>query len=167
LSVPGIQLDLPAGWSWPPGGYEMALIGALDQVGDPYAGVYNMLLHPLSSARGQHRFHVASTGIVADAGIDVLTSGIQESTPQLEADRERAMLEGRGYVVAQSSVKLQTGRAIVLDWDVTYDGPDLHYRAYILKVGDSVRRIDFATPGAPSDALAAQFLDIVRSVRAG
>jgi len=167
LSVPGVQLDLPAGWSWPPGGYETALIGALDQIGDPYAGVYNMLLHPVSSARGPHRFHVASFGIVADAGMHVLTSGIQESTPQLEADRVRATLEGAGYVVARSSVKLATGRAIVLDWDVAYNGPDLHYRAYVLEVGGAVQRIDFATVGPPSKPLATLFLDIVRSARSG
>jgi hypothetical protein len=166
LSVPGIELDLPAGWSWPPSGSTMVIIGAVDQIGDPYAGVYNMLLRPVTSAAGPVRFHSPGVGATPDAGMHVLTSGIHESTAPLEADRVRAVLEGQGYVVARSSVKLPTGRAIVLDWDVAYDGPDLHYRAYFLMVGGAVRRIDFATPGAPpSDALAAQLLDIVGSAR--
>jgi len=168
LSVPGIALDLPAGWSWPPSGSTILFIGVLDEIGDPYAGVYNMLLRPVTSASGPHRFHSPAFGATPDAGMHVLTAGIQESTAPLEADRVRAVLEGAGYVVARSSVKLATGGAIVLDWDVTYNGPDLHYRAYFLMVGGAVRRIDFATPGAPpGEALATQLLDIVRSVRAG
>ena len=168
LALPGIELDLPAGWYASPGGYGLAIMSTLDEMGDPYAGVYNMILRPVTSARGAFRFHSPSCGDTADAGMHVLTSGIQESTAPLEADRVRAVLEGAGYVVARSSVKVPTGRAIVLDWDVAYNGPDLHYRAYFLKVGGAVQRIDFATPGAaPSDGLATQLLEIVRSLRAG
>jgi hypothetical protein len=167
LSLPSIELDLPAGWSFTPGGYGMVIIGALDQIGDPYAGVYNMILRPVTSAPGTFRFHIPELGAMPDAGMHVPTAGIQESTPALEADRVRAVLEGQGYVVARSSVQLPNGRAIVLDWDVAYDGPDLHYRAYFLKVGGAVQRVDFATAGVPDDALAAQLLDIARSARAG
>jgi hypothetical protein len=167
LSLPGIELDLPAGWFRLSGNEALAIIGALDEIGDPYAGVFNMILRPLSLDDGPFRYHSAELEPQADAGMRFLTSGIQESTAPLEADRVRAVLEGAGYIVARSSVKLATGRAIVLDWDVAYNGPDLHYRAYFLKVGGAVRRIDFATPGQPTEALARQFLDIVRSVRAG
>jgi hypothetical protein len=168
MSFRGIALDLPAGWSWPPSGSTMAIIAAIDQIGDPYAGVYNMLLRPVTSASGAYRFHSLELAATPDAAMHVLPAGSQESTAPLEADRVRAVLEGAGYVVARSSVTLPTGRAFVLDWDVAYNGPDLHYRAYFLMVGGAVRRIDFATPGAPpGDALATRLLDIVRSVRAG
>ena len=167
MSLQGILLDLPAGWYSLSGQEALGIIGALDEIGDPYAGVFNMILRPLSLDAGPFRYHSSGVEPQADAGMRFMTSGIQESTAPLEADRVRAVLEGAGYVVARSSVKLATGRAIVLEWDVAYNGPDLHYRAYFLKVGGAVRRIDIATPWPPSQALARQFLDIVRSVRPG
>jgi hypothetical protein len=164
-TLPGIALDLPPGWSDAPRGVELAVIGALDQIGDPYAGVWNMVLHPIGPRQGPMRFHSSESAVMADAGINVHTSGIQEQTPALEADRLQASLKGLGYTVGRTTVKVQAGQAVVLDWDVQYNGPAVHYRAYIFKLGGSVQRIDFATLGAPGRALAQQLLEIVRSAR--
>jgi hypothetical protein len=163
-TISGMTLDLPAGWFNPPSGEALAIMGALDEIGDPYLGVFHMIMRA-GGSQGLMRFHSVESAVMADAGIHVLTSGIEEPTPALEADRVAAILEGQGYAVGRNTVKLHVGRAVVLDWDVQYNGPDVHYRAYLFMLGDSVQRIEFATLGAPSHALAGQLLEIVRSAR--
>ena len=165
-SIAGVGFDLPAGWSDPPSGEYLAIRGALDQLGDPYAGIFNLVFDAGRARTVRFLFHVTAIGSDPDAGIRVWTSGSQGTTPALEADRVSSILERQGSPATRTTVKLPIGRAVVLDWDVVYRGPDLHYRAYLVPVSGSVIRVDFATVGLPSHDLAAEFLRIMRSLRA-
>ena len=67
--------------------------------------------------------------------------------------------------MTRGTVTVPLGRAVVLEWDQSFNGPRLRLRSVFVASGGSDIRIDLGTLGAPKDAIAAEFLAIVRSAR--
>jgi hypothetical protein len=158
-----MTLDLPEGWGDAPGSFALALMTVLDKRHDPDAGVFAMIIHGGPVARaGSFVFHVDEGATLgSDAGIRVLL--LTSASAATAADEVQAALQDGAYTVKRSTVTVPLGRAVVLEWDQAFNGPPLHFRAVFVASGGSVMRIDLGTLGAPKDAVATEFLAIVRS----
>jgi len=160
----GVALDLPEGWFDPPGAEWLALLGALDQLHDPDAGVFNLIFDAGPRTTSDFVFHSAALGRISDIGLGL--QAIDPPTPigDVATDIE-TRLEAAGYRVSRTRADADGRRVVQLDWERAFNGPVMHFRIFVIRVADAVARVDFCTTGDPTEEQAAGFLDIVRSAR--
>jgi hypothetical protein len=163
-STAGITLDLPEGWSDPPGGYGLVIIAALDQIGDPPAGLYSMMLSGQSTASGAFVFRQAR-GARANAGLRVLSIAANGRSLREIVDERAAAIAGETVTVTRSRVRLAFGVVPFLEWDQPIRWGSLHMRAYFFGLGTRVVRVDVGTGNVPARSLKAELRRILESVR--
>jgi len=158
-------MDLPRGWSSPPGGYTLAIIFALDQLGDPPAGLYSMMLAGNGAAPGSFVFR-APPGEPPIAGIRARSITADSRTLREIADEAASALGPDVIEVTRGRLPLPAGTVRFLEWEQPIRWGSIHMRAYFFGLGGGVARIDIGTSGPPGPSLERELRRILESARA-
>lgn len=160
----GIELDLPAGWSSPPDAHVLAIIFALDQLGDPPAGLYSMMLNA-GGRSTEGRFVLRdSPGLRPSAILGARLSAEGDQTLRAAVDAAQSSLDAFTDST-RGRLALPAGATPFLEWEQPVRWGSIHIRAYFFKVPDGIARIDIGTEDVLDPDLEAELYRILESVR--
>jgi hypothetical protein len=142
----------------------LALIGALDELGDPPAGLYSMMFQGHVFVPGAFMFRQLP-GERPTAGLRVTPiSRLGRSLRQIVND-DATVISGNAIAVSRGRLRLPVGTIRFLEWEQPIRWGSIHMRAYFLELQGAVVRIEVGTNGAPGHALAAELHRILESAR--
>jgi hypothetical protein len=164
-SSAGITLDLPEGWSDPPNVEWIAIIFALDELGDPPAGLFTMLKNAGSGAADRfvfrHPFAGPANAALEARWIPSAGRSLREIVHETASD-----LRGEGIEVTRSRAALRSGATPCLAWEQPVRFGSIRIRAYFFEVRGGVARLTLGTLDTSSPAIERELRRILNSVRA-